>query len=191
MAWLKKTLRLPQAANLERSLAAREPDTHGLTVLPFLAGERSPNWAAYARGTLQGLSLATSSLDLLQATMEAVAFRVRLIFELLRPWLQRDCQVVASRGALFGSPAWLRIMTDALGQPLVVSQVRGASARGTALLALEALGVLRDLSEAPPFLGTTLEPHPERHARYLKALKRQQNLYEKLLGPSSPKRHPP
>ncbi|MEZ4735178.1 MAG: hypothetical protein R3E79_49415 [Caldilineaceae bacterium] len=41
-AWLRETLQLPPMAQLEKELAAREPAAHGLTVLPFVAGERAP-----------------------------------------------------------------------------------------------------------------------------------------------------
>jgi gluconokinase len=122
-----------------------------------------------------------SFLDMLRAGLEAVAYRLKLIFDLLQPWLTNDCQVVASGRALFSSPTWLQIIADVLGRPLVGSRVREASARGAALLALAALRVLEDLGETPPFLGTVIEPDAGRHVRYCEAQERQQALYEKLI----------
>lgn len=180
-AWLKSTLQLPDPADLEPALAAMEPDAHGLTVLPFLAGERSPGWASRARATIHGLSLANTPLDILRAGLEAVACRVGLVFDLLRPLLTGDSRIVASGGALLKSPTWLQIMADVLGQPVAASQVQEVSARGAALLALEALGALEELAEAPPFIGAVFEPDAGRHARYREAVERQQALYEKLV----------
>jgi len=180
-AWMRETLRLGDVSEIEQALAGMEPDAHGLTVLPFLAGERSPGWAGHARATIHGLSLATTSLEILRAGLEAVAYRIALVFELLRPLLPADVQIVASGGALLSSPAWLQIMTDVLGRPVAVSQVEEASARGAALLALEALGALENLAEAPAFIGMVHEPDPERHARYREAVERQKELYEKLI----------
>ncbi len=181
LTWLKAILHLPGPADLELALATMEPDAHGLTVLPFLAGERSSGWASDARATIHGLSLATTPPEILRAGLEAVAYRLALVFNLLRPWFAGDCQVVVSGGALLNSAIWLQIMADVLGRPLVASRVREASARGAALLALAALGALADLDSSPPFLGTVTEPDSERHARYCKALERQQALYEKLI----------
>jgi hypothetical protein len=48
-------------------------------------------------------------------------------------------------------------------------------------LALEALGILKDLSEAPDFVGPVFDPDFKRHERYLKAIQRQKTLYEKLI----------
>jgi gluconokinase len=158
-----------------------EPDAHGLTILPFLAGERAPGWAGHARATIHGLSLATTALEILRAGLEAVAYRIAIVFELLRQLLPSEPQIVASGGALLHSPCWLQIMADTLGRPVAVSEVQEASGRGAALLALEALGVLQDLSEAPDFVGPVLDPNLKRHERYLKAIERQKALYEKLI----------
>ena len=49
-AWLKRTLNFPKDA--EARLENASPGSHGLTVLPFLAGERSPHWRADLRGAI-------------------------------------------------------------------------------------------------------------------------------------------
>jgi gluconokinase len=72
-------------------------------------------------------------------------------------------------------------MADTLGRPLAVSEVQEASGRGAALLALEALGILKNLNEAPDFVGPVFDPDFKRHERYLRAIERQKALYEKLI----------
>lgn len=181
-AWLQDLLQLPATEELEPALTSMAPDAHGLTVLPFLGGERSPGWAGDARGTLHGLSLATTSLDILRAGMEAMTYRIALIFDLMRPLLTEDFQVVASGGALLNSPVWLQIVADVLGRPVATSEVEEASARGAALLALEALGDLDDVAEVPSFIGESVVPDDRRHTRYRVAVERQQALYELLVS---------
>jgi len=180
-SWLIETLKLPSLSEVEQALAKMEPDAHGLTILPFLAGERAPGWAGQARATIHGLSLATTPLDILRAGLEAVAYRIAIVFELLRQLLTSEPQIVASGGALIHSPSWLQIMADTLGRPVAISEVQEASGRGAALLALEALGILRNLSEAPDFIGPVFVPDVKHHERYRKAIERQKVLYEKLI----------
>ena len=180
-AWMRGVLQLEDSAKLEKALATMKPDAHGLTILPFLAGERGPGWAGHARGTVHGLSQTTTSLDILRAGLESVAYRIALVFELLRQLLPRDPQIVASGGALLHSPTWLQIMTDVLNRPVAVSEVQEASGRGAALLALESLGVLPDLEKAPAFIGTIHSPDESRHERYREAMERQKKLYDKLV----------
>jgi len=55
--------------------------------------------------------------------------------------------------------------------------------RGAALLALEALGVLDDVADAPAFVGEVHQPDAGRHVRYREAMERQWDLYERLVRP--------
>ena len=74
-AWCRHVLRLPDDDALERELAARLPDDHGLTVLPFLAGERAPGWRGNRRAAIAGLSLDTTAVDILHALEMAELIR--------------------------------------------------------------------------------------------------------------------
>jgi gluconokinase len=181
--WCRRTLQLGAPEDVERELATLEPDSHGLAVLPFLAGERSPGWVAHARAVIAGLSLDTKPLQILRAGMEAVALRFALILEILRGSVPQAREIVASGGALLKSPAWTQILADAMGQPIVASAEPEASCRGAALLTMEALGMISRLEDVPAALGATVVPHPSRHARYRAALARQRDLYDKLIRP--------
>jgi gluconokinase len=179
-AWMQETLRLPDGQAVEAQLAAMEPDAHGLTMLPFLAGERAVGWRADARAAIVGLSWNTRPLDILRAGLEAVALRFARILERLRPLLPSEPTIVASGAGLLSSPAWMQMMADALGTPVVASEEAEASSRGAVLLALEALGLL-PLHEAKFAFGRTFAPDPARHARYQAADARQRRLYDLLL----------
>ncbi len=184
-AWMQQTLHMDDQAAIEKQLETMPPDEHGLTLLPFFAGERSPGWAGDVRATITGLSLHTRPIDMLQAALEAVAFRFALIQQ--RICEQEECQhqFVASGGGLLNSPAWMQIMADALGRPVIASIEPEATSRGAALLALEALGALPSIDAIPAADGKTYQPRPAHYQRYQQAIKRQQELYELLVA-----RHP-
>ncbi len=181
-AWLLDTLRLPRGPALEAELAAMEPDGHGLTLLPFLAGERSPGYAPDATAVITGLRWHTQPREILRAGLEAVAYRLALIHELLAPVAAPGAEIIASGGGLAELPAWAQIIADVLARPVTMAAVSEASSRGAALLAAEALGLLTDVAKAPLEPGRVYEPDERRHARYLHGLARQQRLYRKLLG---------
>ena len=183
VAWLRETLRLPEPEETERLLAEMEPGAHGLTFLPLLAGERGPGWADEANGTVAGLSMSSTPVEILRAAMEAVALRFALIAEIIEEASPGEKEVIATGGGLLGSPTWTGIMADALGRPVTTSGIQEASSRGAALLALERLGEL-EIEEAKAPLGETFQPDPERHEIYLEALTRQRRLYEAVLGAS-------
>ena len=185
-AWLRGLMAMPPDAEMERRLAAMAPDDHGLTLLPFLEGERSPGWAGGARGVIYGLSSATTSLEIMRAALEAVACRLYLVWSALRPHLANDHEIIASGGAVQASPLWLQILADALGRPVHLYREREVSSRGAALLAAAALG--RPLR--PQCLSClpvrSVRPDLRRHARYRRAVERQQALYRALIKDRQP-----
>ena len=179
--WMQRTLRLGAPAAVEAAIAVFPPDSHGLTILPFLAGERSPDWAGNVQATIHGLTLATPPLAILRASLEAVAYRFAVIAQRLGSGAVGDHRLIASGGALLHSPAWMQIFADVLGQPVVASAEPEATSRGTALLALRALGAIPALDAAPAADGAVYTPDRGRHAVYQAAIARQRRLYERLI----------
>jgi len=179
--WMRETLRVSDSADIEQELSKMAPDGHRLTVLPFLAGERSTGWNPNARAAIVGLSLHTAPLDILRASLEAVAYRFAKIAHLLRKAVPGAREIVASGGALLKSPTWTQMMADVLGQTVIVSRVPEASSRGAALLALESLKIIPALEQVPVPLGETFLPDAGRHEQYLKAMLRQDELYDLLV----------
>ncbi len=180
-AWMREAFHLDESS-IERELAALEPDAHGLTMLPFLAGERAPNWNADARAAITGIGLNTQPIEILRAGLEAIAYRLGLIFELLRGVAPDAHAVVASGGALMKSPTWIQIIADTLDVPVIASAEAEATSRGAALLALKALGVIESLDDLPAAVGAACAPDAARHAIYARASERQKKLYNAVVG---------
>jgi gluconokinase len=176
-AWNLKTLNL-EANDIEEQLSKMEPDRHGLTVLPFYSGERSTGWADGARAVVAGITLNTSPLEILRASLEAVAYRFAAIYQRLREELPASRQIIASGGGLLNSPTWTQIMADVIGAPVAASAVDEASSRGAALLALQALGHIDNLETLPTPCNKIYEPIAEHQARYLSGFERHQKFYQ-------------
>jgi len=164
-AWAQRTLRLDPPE-------PREPDGHGLTFLSLLGGERSLGWNPRASGAVIGLTFETDAADLLQAGLEGIAYRIADIADRL-PDVR---EVVATGHSLLQSDWWMQVFADALGRPVVVSDVAEGSARGAAVYVLERLGAEAD----PAPLGRAHQPDPERGEVYAAARERQRQLYEEL-----------
>ena len=190
LRWLRESLNL-EAPDLEAKLAALEPDSHGLTILPFWSGERSTGWSPDARGVIFGLKQETQPVDILRAALEAVAYRFALIERALEP-IAPDATIVATGNALRTSPVWMQIVADVLGHPIALANAAEASIRGAALLALEAVGkiaTIEDVSVSSAevfqpgvFQPDIFQPDVTRHARYCEGLARQEELYARLFG---------
>jgi gluconokinase len=181
--WLRDALRLPDPEHPDAAeLDEIDPDSHGLTVLPFWAGERSTGWADDARGALVGLRLHTRPIEILRACLEAVALRFAEIDRILIGTLPNTREVIATGGALLHMPTWMQIVADALGRPVLASSEAEASSRGAALVALERLGALNEpLEELQPSVSARFEPVPAHTERYRAAAERQCRLYDALV----------
>jgi gluconokinase len=176
--WLTESLNLDDVS-LHEELAALEPDSHGLTVLPFWSGERSTGWSTDARGGIFGLRQQTTPAEIVRATLEAIAYRFALIardLDLVAP----NATIVASGNAIRSSPVWLQIIADVLGRPLKFGGTAESSIRGAALLALKAVGKIATIDQDSVGVEQVFEPDMSRHARYRKGLARQEELYKQL-----------
>ena len=69
-----------------------------------------------------------------------------------------------------------------LNRPLAALHETELSARGTALLALRALGIITTLDALPPAVAQVTQPDAERHAVYQAALAEQERLYGELVA---------
>ncbi|MEL6149034.1 MAG: gluconokinase [Chloroflexota bacterium] len=170
--WAAGTLNL-NGTDTETALAGRTPDGHGLTFLPLLAGERSPGYATRATGTLHGLRLFTTSLDILQAGMEGVALRLALIADLLT---EPGTPVYGGGGAMYASDVWAQIIADALNRPLHVLDEPEVTARGVAAIVLRKFD-----AAASPKIAHSIHPIARHVSIYAEARQRQAELYRKMV----------
>jgi gluconokinase len=176
--WLKQNVKLPKDA--EEQIAKRAPDAHGLTFLPFLAGERSTGYHESAAGAVLGLTSATGSVDILQVALESVAYRFAEIFDQLNS-VVRIKEIVASGGALRRSPVWTQIIADVLGHDLSMNDVQESSSRGACLLALESIGKMVNIEKFPESAKRTIKVTRDRTGLYRKARNRHADIYKLVI----------
>ena len=81
--WLRDGLGVIGAAAESEALAATVPDSGGVVFVPALTGLGAPDWDPHARGTILGITRGTTRAHLVRATLEAIAFEVRDVVELL------------------------------------------------------------------------------------------------------------
>lgn len=188
--WLHSTLRLSGERVRNEDIAAIGPDAHGLTVLPFLRGERSPGWATEATATWHGVRASTTAPEMARAALEAVTYRLALISDLLDEGRSAASdntdggeagEIVAGGAALLNLPAWLQMVADITGKRVVTSPERGTTARGVTIMALKALGVLDSLHALPATRKDTYMPNPALHEIYQSARHRHIDLYDMLI----------
>lgn len=172
--WATQTLQI-SPDEIEPYLKRAAPDSHGLTVLPLLGGERSPGWQSDATGIIEGLRFSTSPLEIVHAMLESVALRLGMILRQLNPPAE---VVYAGGGALHQSAAWAQIVANALGRTLWLIDTSEVTANGTAALIYQHQH--GQLPHQPAAVAHTYEADSTTHDMYLQASQRQQRLYRRF-----------
>lgn len=117
------------------ALVAQAPiGAEGVTMLPFLNGERVPA-LPQASASLHGLTSENlTRANLCRAVLEGVTFGLRYGLDLLR-----DCGIHSERIRLIGggakNPLWRQIIADVMGAPVICTTHGEAAALGAAIQA--------------------------------------------------------
>ncbi|GMF29716.1 unnamed protein product [Phytophthora lilii] len=182
--FFRESLRLSDE-DLSTQLEKLAPTKHGLTVLPFLSGERAPGWLENATCTISGINKWTTPIEFLRAGMESIALRIGVLFSLLAFSADLDATVVVSGTALTSSRVWRQMIADCLGKNLILeASATETTSRGLAVL-IGTYQHIHTLKESGTFpVDTThLEysiPDAAAHAAYLVARHEQESLYRKV-----------
>ena len=141
----------------------RTPQPDDPTFLPHLVGERTPYLDSSLRGAWVGLAASHDSRALLYAALEGVAFAAADALDAMpqRPPSARGLRL-AGGGTI--APGWRNLLADALDAGLDAVEAPDASARGAALLAAEAAGLVSPDDVAPPPTQRVAEPGSRRDA---------------------------
>lgn len=148
--------------------ASAPPGSGGVIFLPWLNGSVVPCENPHVRGGFVNLSIDTRRRHLARAIMEGLAFNSRWTREPAEKMMGRPFTrfIFSGGGAL--SDLWSQIHADILGVPIhQVADPLTSTARGTALLALTALGHLTvDQLPAMVPIRQVFEPDPSNKAIY-------------------------
>jgi xylulokinase len=151
------------------------PGSHGLLMLPYFAGERTPLFDPDARGVLIGLTLRHTRGDIYRAALEATAYGVRHNLQVMREAGGRDRRLVAVGGGTKGG-LWTQIVSDVLNAPQQLPRHTIGACLGDALLAAIGIGEAPEITQWNP-ISATIPPQPDAASVYQRYYPLYQELY--------------
>jgi len=134
--WLRDQLGVISSAEETETLAAEVADGNdGVYLVPAFAGLGAPHWDQYARATLVGMTRGTDRRHLARAALEAMAYQVTEVAQLMERESSQDLQELRVDGGASANNLLCRFQADLLGVPVLRPRNTETTVLGAALLA--------------------------------------------------------
>jgi glycerol kinase len=175
--WLRDGLGLLDHAAQSEALARSVPDSGGVVFVPALTGLGAPDWDPDARGAIFGITRGTTRAHVVRATLEAIAFEVRDVADLMMEGGSQGGRVLRADGGASANDLLMQLQADQLQVPVERPVVGETTALGAAFLAGLATGTWSSTGElaATWRLDRRFEPghrDDEAYARWRRAVSR-------------------
>jgi glycerol kinase len=158
--WLRDGLHLIRNSNEVEALANSVPDNGGVYIVPAFVGLGAPHWDQYARGSIFGLTRATTAGHLARAALESIAFQVADLLDAMQRDAGTPLPELRVDGGAAANQTLLQFQADIVGIPVVRPAVMETTALGVAYMAGLAVGFWRDAAaiNAIPLEEKRFEP---------------------------------
>jgi glycerol kinase len=180
--WLRDGLGLIDSAAEIEGLARTVPDSGDVVFVPALTGMGAPHWDPHARGAIVGITRGTTRAHLARATLEAIAFEVRDVVDVMVDEAGLSVPELSADGGASANDLLMQLQADQLAVPVRRPVVTETTALGAAFLAGLGTGVWASTDELSQTwtLDRRFEPtdgarDDGRHARWRDALPRAQH----------------
>lgn len=169
LRWLRETIFHSAIGDDELTAlaAAIAPGNDGVLVLPYLTGERAPQWSAAPSGVIFGLRFHHGRGHLVRGGLEGVAHQLRLVTDALAE-CGHSVPVLRATGGFTNSPLWIQTVADIVDVQLEVPRVTEATAFGAGVLGMAALGLIEDIDAVKDLIVVRdrVEPNPAHRAAH-------------------------
>ncbi|XP_063868521.1 glycerol kinase-like isoform X3 [Scylla paramamosain] len=124
VTWLRDNLHVIKSSTDIEPLAKKVKDSGGVYFVPAFSGLFAPYWRSDARGTICGLTQASTSAHLARAVLEAVCFQTREILDAM----QKDSGITLNKlqvdGGMTCNNTLMQLQADIAGVPVGTSHTR-------------------------------------------------------------------
>ena len=145
--WLRDGLGIIGAAAETEPLARTVDDSGGVVFVPALTGLGAPHWDPDARGAIFGITRGTTRAHLARATLEAIAYEVRDVVDVMTDDAQIAVPELSVDGGAAANDLLCELQATTLQVPVRRPQVAETTALGAAFLAGLATGVWASTDE--------------------------------------------
>ncbi|MBI1374161.1 MAG: ribulokinase [Phycisphaera sp.] len=182
-AWLRQTVGQRDFNQLAAGAAELPPGADGVLCMDWFNGCRTPLMDGSLRGAFTGLSLNHGPHHLYRALLEASAFGVRWIVDLLAEHGVPVRDYVATGGLPHHNPLLVQVYADVLGKPISVHPALHGPAIGAAILgALVAGKAVTGFKSPADAIRTMADPKKHGGSKIVKPRRAATRAYDDVYG---------
>ncbi len=133
--WLQNGIKVIESPKEADALALSMDNNGGVYFVPAFSGLAAPYWDSYARGMMIGITGGTTNAHLARATLEATAYQVKDVLDVLRGVSDLDITSMRVDGGGSNSRFMMQFQADLLGMPIEVPKISETTGLGVAYLA--------------------------------------------------------
>jgi len=182
--WLRRMVGQENFDDLTEKASTLPPGAEGVLCMDWFNGCRTPLMDGGLKGAFVGLTMNHGPEHLYRALMEASAFGVRWIVDLLRENGVPVTGLVATGGLPHHNPLLVQIYADVLGLPITVHPSKQGPALGAAILGVLAADsdkqFFASTAEAVNAMAGPKEGDPERTAKIVEPNANLQTAYDEV-----------
>ena len=187
LAWVRTSL-FPDLdendafAKLDEAAARIPAGARGLIFLPYLLGERAPQWDSTARAVFFGLADHHDRDHMLRAVLEGVAMQLNSVLGLVEEIVGTSTADVRATGGFARIHSWRRILAGVFGRRIRFPVPSESSAWGAALLGMLATDRVDSLDWVEDHLDFQTDCEPDRLEvdAYARRIELFEGLYDRL-----------
>ena len=145
--WLRDGLKILESAQDSEYYASKVSDSGGVLVVPAFSGLGAPWWDPYARGTIIGLTRATTKNHIIRATLESMAYQTADVVNLMEETSNIKITELTVDGGASTNALLLQIQADIIGTKIHRPKCIETTALGAAFLCGLSTGVYKSIEE--------------------------------------------
>ncbi|MFL6216737.1 MAG: glycerol kinase GlpK [Blastocatellia bacterium] len=145
LQWLRDGLKIIDTAADSEEMAFKVADNGGVYFVPAFVGLGAPQWDAYARGTMVGLTRGTTREHIARAALEAIAYQTADLLNAMRSDSGIQLSELRVDGGAARNNFLMQFQADVLGIPVVRPSNTETTAAGAAYLAGLATGFWKNI----------------------------------------------
>ncbi|MCR4912071.1 MAG: glycerol kinase GlpK [Bacilli bacterium] len=167
--WLRDKMHLINTSAESEEKAYACHDTHGVYIVPAFTGLGTPYWDDDARGAIFGLTRNSSDNHIVRASLEAVAYQCKDVFEVMKNESHFELSKLKVDGGATANNYLMQFQSDILQTEIELPKCLQTTALGASYLAGLASGFFADRKHIESIHGCKKNYHPQMDVKEVEA----------------------